>query len=338
MQHRRTSRRAPKALDNGAAWISYSDMMASLLLLFIMVLVYSIYQYFVMLDTKTKEITEKQNQLDISIVQIDEQKSILDTQKSKLDEQNVIIIMKENELAKLQQELDDKKILIDTKSSELETQNALLLVAQSDLSKRENELKTANIKLQETQKQISAQQTKIDNLIGIRTKIIEDLSNVLAQNNLKASVDKNTGDITLDSAVFFETGKADIKDTGKELLNKFLPAYFSVLMREEYKDYLGEIIVEGHTDTVGSYFLNLDLSQKRALSVVKYCLEMPSLTASQNEYLRTVLTSKGKSFSSPVLNSDGTVNMDKSRRVEFKFRLKDSEMIIELNKILNKGE
>ena len=37
----------------------------------------------------------------------------------------------------------------------------------------------------------------------------------------------------------------------------------------------------------------------------------------------------------PVLDSDGNVDKDASRRVEVKFRLKDDEMINELNQIMN---
>jgi chemotaxis protein MotB len=39
-----------------------------------------------------------------------------------------------------------------------------------------------------------------------------------------------------------------------------------------------------------------------------------------------------------VYNADGTVDMDASRRVEFKFRLKDAEMIVEMNRILSQME
>ena len=46
----------------------------------------------------------------------------------------------------------------------------------------------------------------------------------------------------------------------------------NTLLSEEYRDYVGEIIVEGHTDTTGQYLNNLALSQQRALAVATYCL------------------------------------------------------------------
>ena len=184
---------------------------------------------------------------------------------------------------------------------------------------------------------LTTQTAKIDAMVGVRTRIIQELSVALTSANLKAYVDKNTGAITLDSAVLFKTNSSSIQEDGKALLNRFIPVYLNVLLQPQYADYLGEIIIEGHTDTVGNYMNNLELSQDRALSVAKYCLELPSLNGEQQAKLRSILTATGKSWSNPVYNADGTVNLDASRRVEFKFNLKDSEMIDELNRILSSG-
>ena len=40
-------------------------------------------------------------------------------------------------------------------------------------------------------------------------------------------------------------------------INQFLPKYCSVLLRDDYREYVSEIIIEGHTDTNGSYIYNL---------------------------------------------------------------------------------
>ena len=168
--------------------------------------------------------------------------------------------------------------------------------------------------------------------------MIRELSASLSAANMKATVDPNTGDIVLDSSVFFETGKAAIKQEGQELLDRFIPVYLDVLLREEYADYLGEIIIEGHTDSKGSYESNLKLSQDRALQVALYCLNMPSLTRDQKQKLQEILTAKGRSYSDLVYGADGLEDSDASRRVEFKFSLKDSEMIEEMNRSLSEQD
>lgn len=185
---------------------------------------------------------------------------------------------------------------------------------------------------------MNVQQQRLDDLVGVRTKIVRELTTALTRANLKASVDANTGDIMLESAVFFDVGKNQIKQEGQDFLRRFIPVYLGVLLQNEYADYVGEIIIEGHTDTQGNYLSNLELSQERALSVATFCLESPELTNRQLEMLRDILTAKGRSYSDPIYNTDGSVNMDASRRVEFKFRMKDSEMIDEIRKMLSSYE
>ena len=108
-------------------------------------------------------------------------------------------------------------------------------------------------------------------------------------------------------------------------------------MQPEYKDYVAEIIIEGHTDSDGTYTSNLKLSQERALSVAQYCLEMDGLSGSMKNKLQDILTATGRSESDLVYNADGSENKEASRRVEFKFRLIDTQMLQQMNDILRSG-
>ena len=65
---------------------------------------------------------------------------------------------------------------------------------------------------------------------------------------------------------------------------------------------------------------------------------MPTLTRSQKLMLQEILTAKGRSYSDLVYDSEGKEDPDASRRVEFKFSLKDAEMIEELNRILSETD
>lgn len=310
IHNRRGGRGASAA---GASWISYSDMMAALLLIFVLILTYSLYQYFTMLETKTKE--------------LDDQKIILDQQAVQLQLAEEELDSKEQKLIVIQGDLDQLKLDLEGKEQELDDLQVILVAQQKDLD-------DAALKLQQQQDALDAQATRIDSLIGVRAAMIRDLSDSLAAANLKAAVDPNTGDIMLDSAVFFETGSSEIRQEGKDLLDRFVPVYLNVLLRDDYRDYLGEIIIEGHTDSKGSYNSNLRLSQNRALQVAIYCLDMPSLSAEQKDMLQHILTAKGRSYADLIL-VNGVEDADASRRVEFKFSLKDAEMIKEMNRILS---
>ena len=322
-------------VDNGAAWISYSDMMAALLLVFVLVLCYTIFQYFSLLETKTAE--------------LDAQTTLLNSQQDTLDEQQAQLLDKQNELDNALTEIETQKGLLNVQEQTLTEQEATIAAARNSLSEKEDALNETQSTLAEQEAKLNAamdllesqqiamdeQQQKLEDLVGVRTKIIRDLASALSESNLSATVDVNTGDIMLESTVFFDYNSDAIKEEGRAFLNEFIPVYLSVLLSDEYVDYLGEIVIEGHTDTSGTYLYNLELSQERALSVAKFCLQMPQLTQKQQALLYDILTAKGRSYSDPIYDTYGNVDMESSRRVEFKFRLKDSEMIDEIRNILS---
>ena len=178
----------------------------------------------------------------------------------------------------------------------------------------------------------------MEDLVGVRKELIEQLKKAF-EGTANVTVDSD-GSIVFESSVLFDFNDAKLSDDGKTFLKQFLPQYFSILLSDQFKDYVSEIIIEGHTDTDGGYLFNLELSQERALAVATYCLtdDGSVLPAQQVEALRTLVAANGKSYSDPILNQDGSVNMDASRRVEFKFRLKDEEMVNQMLDILNGGQ
>lgn len=321
-----THRRAGRG-NNGSHWIGYSDMMASLLLVFVLTLCYSMYLYFSTLETKTAELEEQR-------AVVAAQQSTLDEQTVRLEAQTAQLAQQQEDLGSAQASLAEQQAALDAANETLASREEELASLQSQLAQQQITLDAQAEVLASQQEALESQTAKIDDLVGVRTQIVSELSSALTASGLKATVDPNSGDITLDSAVFFETASYTIKADGQAMLDQFVPVYLSVLLQDKYKDYLGQIIIEGHTDTVGEYFMNLELSQNRALSVAKYCLQMRSLTEEQREMLRSILTAQGRSYADPIYNADGTVNMEQSRRVEFKFSLRDAEMIEEMNRIL----
>ena len=81
MARRQKTGRGPRNGDSGAHWISYSDMMASLLLVFVLAVVYSVYQYYNMLDLKTQQLNEQQAQLDKATITLTQREEELEQAK-----------------------------------------------------------------------------------------------------------------------------------------------------------------------------------------------------------------------------------------------------------------
>ena len=146
----------------------------------------------------------------------------------------------------------------------------------------------------------------------------------------KAQEGKKTEDIP-------QAEKDELNDIEKKHLFYDSKTILQELLQKDYKKYLAEIIIDGYTDTDGDYDYNLELSQKRSLAVAQYLTEIRENFLSSDEIseLQNYLTVNGHGSANPVLDSDGNVDKDASRRVEVKFRLKDDEMINELNQIMN---
>lgn len=333
------STRRPRG-DTGSFWISYSDLMAGMLFVFALILFFSIYQLVELQETKTAELETKEAQLtQQQSILLDQQAelqdkeaqlaastALLDDQQAQLDEQAALLALSTTQL-------EEKQAAFDAQSLELDDAKKKIALAQENMAAQQ-------IRMNEQEALLSAQQTKIDNLIGVRSRIIEDLRDEMLSANLNTVVDRQTGAIVFTGSVLFDSGKSELKPSGMALLDSFLPVYVRTLLSPENSEYVAEIIIEGHTDTDGDYLSNLNLSQQRALSVVTYCLSdaFGGLTHAEKEQLRSIMTANGRSYVDPVYYEDGTINKDASRRVEFKFRLKDAEMIDEMSRILEAAD
>ena len=118
-----------------------------------------------------------------------------------------------------------------------------------------------------------------------------------------------------------------MKPAFKDILDDFFPRYLEVLGRPQYKEKIKEIRIEGHTNSNGEYFSNMELSQDRTRSVLQYCL---GITSEYNvDWLRGGITANGLSSSHPVLR-DGVEDKDLSRRVEFRIRTNAEEVLEEI--------
>ncbi len=169
----------------------------------------------------------------------------------------------------------------------------------------------------------------VQELDETRIKIIQKI-----KENIKINIDENTGSISLPSEVLFESGRSELKSQGKEFLNHFIPIYMKVLLGDaEIRKNLSQIVIEGHTDKQGSYLYNLDLSQKRALAVAVYVLSNEMVNFEGKDILDEYITANGRSYSD-FLGAPDQEKDEKSRRVEFKFVLKEADILDRLRNSL----
>lgn len=294
----RDNRKERNAFHSPSYWQSYSDMMAALLLIFILIIAITLAIY-------------KQKQTDLEVTQ------------QQLSSTQADLAMSEEELKNYMAQLDDA--------------NTKVSMTQEELQAAYNAIAAKQEEVDATQEELRATKSQLQDIVGVRTDIIRALQESLDGSSM--TVDAQNGSITFSSDVLFRYNSAVLTENSKNTLREVIPTYLSVLLQADYRPYIAEIIVEGHTDTEGGYASNMELSFARANAVATFCQNSKNgLTDDQITALQNVLTVNGRSYSSPVYK-EGTseVDMAASRRVEIKFRLKEDEMIEKINEVLNES-
>ena len=325
MKRMRSNRRSgvrQHGRNDGSFWLSFSDLMSSLVLIIILVMFYIIYQYFNLAEINQAEIARREYQLDAAQTELEEQKTKLTDAEKQMIAQQILLDAK-------QKELDDAQAVLESQKEELASTQSQLDALGAQLDAQQSQLQTQ-------QAQLEDQQQQIEQLVGMKPRIIASLSSALRSSSISAKVDSVTGSIALESDVLFESGRYELTAAGKQFVDQFLPVYLDVLFSEEYSVYVSEIIIEGHTDSDGGYLSNLELSQQRALAVASYVLgdSCKAVSADVKNQLRPVVTVNGRSFSDRIFDANGAEDKAASRRVVFKFRLTDEQMIQQLRQIL----
>jgi OOP family OmpA-OmpF porin len=109
--------------------------------------------------------------------------------------------------------------------------------------------------------------------------------------------------IRINNQILFEFGSDKIDPRSFKLLDEV------AAVLEKNKD-VGPVIIEGHTDNVGSRAYNIDLSKRRAKAVENYLVT--------KGIAQKRLRSDGFGFDKPVAPNDTPLNRAKNRRTEFK--------------------
>ncbi len=381
--------------ENSNFWISYADLMAGLLFVFILL----IGSIMVKSTTLRNALHDKETILDKQKDALTEQEEVLDEQSDNLIDLSQNIAVKTDEITKLRNLLAKRetslkqsskdlilsKESLKLKSNELENLNQLLLAQNTKVDKYSNHIvllqnltqeQNATINSEQTQidayknrvillsnsltkqdenlkmngekllklvqaldnkqtkydkllENLQAQKAKIKSLTGIKLKVIAELKASLGK---KINIDKKSGSLRLASNILFDKGSATLKNGAKkELKANFIEYVNALISNPNIKKHLDKIIIEGHSDSDGSYLYNLDLSQKRAFTVMHYLL---TLNYIKQHNIKEKLVASGRSYLDSI-KVNGIEDKDASRRIEIKFRLKNEDAMYEIERILD---
>ncbi|HIQ46872.1 MAG TPA: hypothetical protein EYH57_04540 [Sulfurovum sp.] len=253
------------------------------------------------------------------------------------------IVIVQTLLDKNKKDLKKQEEALNKKKKSLKDYEGKVLVLSNELTDAKNAVKIKDEKLltllnamdeKKTKydallQKLQSQKAKIKSLTGIKLHVVAALKEALGDN---IDIDKKSGSLRLASNILFGSGEATLKPEAKVSLKKAFEEYIGTLVKDpEIKTHLDKIIIEGHTDSVGSYIYNLNLSQKRALAVMEYLL---TLDFTKEHNIRPLMTASGRAYLDAIM-VNGVEDKNASRRIEIKFRLKNEDAMNEIEKVLD---
>lgn len=179
-----------------------------------------------------------------------------------------------------------------------------------------------NVASKDTLKLKKLTEEKKEELTNNIESIFEQLQSQFEANGIQVSLNKETGEVALNSLVLFSKDKAEIAAKGEQLLRNFLTVYTSVIFNGENEKLLSEVVIEGYTDPSGAYDYNMELSERRANAVKDFFLsDQNGLTPDITEKLAPMLTAVGKGSENTIYDANNQIDVDACRRVAFRFLL-----------------
>ncbi|EAL5902757.1 hypothetical protein DSE64_04355 [Campylobacter lari] len=301
-------------------WIAYADLMAGLLFIFILLIGAIVVKYVL-------------TQSDLQII-----KENLQKQEERLRENKEELNQKEDILKSLSQKLSNTSSTLDNINKQKQALEANITKLNQDLNSSLDEkdqqifallerLNKKDEEIKELERNFDEAKSKIKELGLIKENTIKNLQ---AKFDTNITLDSNTGAIVLPSEVLFDTNSFTLKAQAKENLKAILTQYFDNILKDEnILNSIENIVIEGHTDSAGSYIYNLDLSQKRAYAVMSFIHSFY-----KDPRLQKLLMASGRSYSD-VIMKDGKEDKEASRRIEVKFNINTNNALEKVEKYLD---
>jgi chemotaxis protein MotB len=185
----------------------------------------------------------------------------------------------------------------------------------SEMRQQVAELKVENDKLTgdvtELQK---AKEEKVKEVSGTYEQLLANMKNEISQGQVTISELKGKLTVNLEAAILFDSGRADVKPEGLDILNKMVETLKNVSNKA--------IRIEGHTDVVQisgalarTFPTNWELSAARAINVTKF-LQQQGIDPRN-------LSAAAFAEHKPVADNDTKEGRAKNRRIEITLVAKD---------------
>lgn len=320
-------------------WISYADLMAGLLFVFILVIGAIVIKYVYTQNTLEKEkaalnssetekaklfeqLAKTRSELDKTNVDLKEKANTISLNNIEIEKLKALLL--DYELKTKEQNEKNEKIVL-----ELTNKDTVIKLKEDELALLAEKLLTQTKEHQKLVEEFDITKAKIKSLTGIKLNVIAKLKEKLGKS---INIDEKSGAIKFSSNILFDQNQYQLKEDAKKELSKTLKKYLSTLLDDkDMRKYIESITIEGHTNSDGSYISNLQLSQQRAYAVMQFLYDSNII---DKKLLSNYVNSSGRSSADLIVDGKGVEDKDASRRIEIKFSIKNEEAVKELQNYL----
>lgn len=151
--------------------------------------------------------------------------------------------------------------------------------------------------------------------------VSKSIINKLKQEGIDANIDPKTGRLMVSTDTNFDFNSADLKAQGKSDLDTIIPIYAEAIftLKPEQIDSIDRILIEGHTDKVGSYVSNMTLSSQRANAILTYIDSMDEFQYKDRLLNKLTAVGRGENDATGADNRENPAD----RKVVIRFEFKD---------------
>ena len=289
------------------------------------------------LNSTKKELVISKNSLKLKTQEIVNLNNILLSQNMKVDDFN-------NKLIIMQNLLDESNTTIETQNSKLEDYSNKVIVLSNTLTKKEDTLKLQDEKVLKLLEAIKDKETKYDVLI---TKLQEQKAKIKSLTGIKIKVIAELKR-SLGKNVAIDTQSGSLRLASNILFEKnsaILKASSKEELKKVFTNYIGALTSKKYIrDQLESIVIEGHTDSDGGfllnlnLSQQRAYAVMNyllTLDFTKRSKIKSLLVASGRSYLDPIYYKNGKENKQASRRIEIKFRLKNDDAMDEIERILD---
>ncbi len=355
-------------------WISYADLMAGLLFVFILVIGAIVVKSMVLkqtLDSKESSLENSLSALLLRDKEVQKLKRLLAARSSELNASKESLLISKNSLELKTQEIENLNDILLAQNTHIDDFNNKIILMQNLLDESNATLQSQNKKLQDYTSQVlvlSNSLTAKEDALKLKDKKLLTLLHSLDEKatqydtlvakmqSQKARIKNLTGvKIRVIAALKKSLGKKvsiDAQSGSLRLASNILFTKNSAILKPQAKKELKKIFI----NYVGALTANKQIKSQLDRIIIEghtdsdggYLLNLNlsqkrayavmnyllSLPFTQQNHLKSLLVASGRSYQDPILYKNGKENKQASRRIEIKFRLKNDDAMHEIESIL----